>query len=117
MFISKTSLCNSVYGNTLYASRKNLNKMRKSLKMDFITLRKWYYENHMTLNPEECPYMIIGSKDPPHKIKLNNNEITSSNKEKLLGILLNSRLNFESHISSLCRKAGQKVNALASLKN
>ena len=48
---------------------------------------------------------------------LNNNKITSSNEEKLLGIFLDSKLNFESHIGSLCRKAGQKISALARLKN
>ena len=62
--------------------------------------------------------MVIGSKDLSHKIiMLNNNKITSSNEEKLLGIFLDSKLNFESHIDSLCRKAGNKINALARLKN
>ena len=49
---------------------------------------------------------------------LNNNEITGSNEKNLLGILLDSKLNFESHmISSLWRKAGQTVNVLARLKS
>ena len=63
--------------------------------------------------------MIIGSNDLSHKYKiiLNNNEITSSNEEKPLGILLASKLNFESHIGSFCKKAGQKINILSRLKN
>ena len=48
---------------------------------------------------------------------LNNSTITSSNEEKLLGIFPDSKLNFESHIASLCRKAGQKINTSARLKN
>ena len=42
---------------------------------------------------------------------LNNNEITSSNEEKL-GILVDSKPNFESHVSFLCRKAAQKIIVL-----
>ena len=34
----------------------------------------------------------MGSKELSHEIMLNNNEITSSNEEKLLGILLDSKL-------------------------
>ena len=38
-------------------------------------------------------------------------------RKNLLGIFLDSKLNFESHEGSLCRKAGQKINALVRLKN
>ena len=117
MFISKCSLCNYADDNTLYSTGKNLNRIRRNLEMEFMILHQWFHENHMTLNPGKCHYMVIGSRDLSHEIMLNNNKITSSNEEKLLGIFLDSKLNFESHIGSLCRKAGQKISALARLKN
>ena len=46
---------------------------------------------------------------------MNNNEIASSNEEKLLGILLDSKLNFGSHITSLCKKAAQKLSDIATI--
>ena len=52
--------------------------------------------------------MVIGDNEPFNKIILNNNEIASSNEEKLLGILLDIKLDFDSHITSLCKKTGQK---------
>ena len=61
--------------------------------------------------------MVIGSGDLSHEIMLNNSKIISSNEEKLLDIFLDSKLDSENHIASLCRKAGQKTNALARLKN
>ena len=48
--------------------------------------------------------MVISSKDLSHGIILNNNEITSPNPEKLLGILVDSKLNFENHIDPISEK-------------
>ena len=44
---------------------------------------------------------------------INEFEIESSKKEKLLGITIDTRLSFQHHITSLCRKASQKLHALA----
>ena len=71
----------------------------------------------MALNPGTCHYMAISNKKLSHEIMLNHNEVTSSNEEKLLCILLDSKLNFKSHIVSLCRRADQKINVLAGLRN
>ena len=112
MFISKCSLCNYATDQTLHSTGNDLQRIRRNIEMDSMILHQWFHEN-----PGKCHYLVIGSKDPPHKIMLNNNEISSSNEEKLLAIFLVMKLNFESHICSLFRKAGQNINALARLKN
>ena len=88
---------------TLYKSGKNMRKIKDDLEIDFMILNKWFHENQKVQNPGKCHYIVIGDDDPSHKIILNNNKIASSNEEKLLGILLDSRLNFDTHITSLCR--------------
>ena len=95
MFISKCNLFNYADYNTLYSTGKKLNRIRRNLEMEFMILHQWFHENHMTLNPGKCHYMVIGSRDLSHEIMLHNNKITSSNEEKLLGIFLDSKLNFE----------------------
>ena len=77
--------------------------------MDFMILHKWFHENHMVLNPDKCHYIVIGDDGPTQKITLINNEIVSFNEEKLLGILLDSKLNFDSHITSPLRKQAKKL--------
>ena len=79
----------------LYKLGKNMRKIKNDLEMGFMILHKWFHENHMVLNPGKCHYILIGDDDPSQKIILNNNEIASSNEEKLLGIFLDSNLNFE----------------------
>ena len=68
-----------------------MQKIKNNLEIDFMILHKWFHENHMVLNLDKYH---IGDDDPTQKIILNNNEIASSNEEKLMGILLDSKLNF-----------------------
>ena len=43
--------------------------------------------------------------------------ITKSAEEKLLGVTLDKNLDFKNHVNTLCRKAGQKLHALARISN
>ena len=50
-------------------------------------------------------------------INLNGTKLASSSYEKLLGIFIDHDLSFDKHIKSICRKAGQKLNALSRISN
>ena len=43
--------------------------------------------------------------------------INNSNEEKLLGIKIDTKLSFENHVSSLYKKASQKIHTLARIVN
>ena len=43
--------------------------------------------------------------------------INNSNEEKLSGIKIDTKLSFENHVSSLCKKASQKLHALTRIAN
>ena len=88
-----------------------------SLKINFLIIQKWLYENHMVLNPGKCHYLVLGNRSNSDTINLNGTKLASSSYEKLLGILIDCDLSFDKHIKSLCRKAGQKLNALAQISN
>ena len=49
----------------------------------------------------------------PLSVNISGSLIQESNEEKLLGLTLDRRLNFKNHVSNLCRKASQKLHALA----
>ena len=56
---------------------------------------------------------ILFSGNDNVSANIDNHTIISENKNELLGIILDSKLSFEDHINNLCKKASQKLNALA----
>ena len=46
-------------------------------------------------------------------VSIDNSYIESEDELVLLGITVDSNLTFENHINSICKKASQKLNALA----
>ena len=115
--INNGNLCNYADDNTLYSIGKSLNMVKESLKTNFLIIQKWFYKNHMVLNPGKCHYLLLGNKSNSNTINLNGMKLVSSSFEKLLGILTDRDLSFDKHIKSLCRKAGQKLHAQARISN
>ena len=47
--------------------------IRRNLEMEFMILHQWFHENHMSLNPGKCHYMVIDSRDLSHDIIMRKN--------------------------------------------
>ena len=57
--------------------------------------------------------MLFGSKSSSTSVNVGTSCIKQSDKEKLLGITLDKNLDFKCHVENICKKAGQKLHALA----
>ena len=75
----------------------------------------------MIVNPQKLQAMLLSKRKntitDDLTISINDVDIKSNNSVKLLGITLDNKLNFEKHISSICKSASCHLNALFSLKN
>ena len=65
----------------------------------------------MKSNTDKCHLLV--SSDESCTAKTEDFNIKNSTEEKLLGVKIDSNLSFEYHVTSLCRKTSQKLNALA----
>ena len=65
----------------------------------------WFKKKFLKGNADKC-HLITSSKTPVG-IEVANMTIMSEEKVKLLGIHIDNRLNFDYHISQLCKKAGK----------
>ena len=69
----------------------------------------------MSENPTKFQAIIInkcGRFSDLHKLKIDGKEITSEKFVKLLGIDIENKLNFETHIGKLCKKAVGQLNTI-----
>ena len=74
------------------------------------SLLNWFKENHMKANADKCHLLV--SSDESSTAKIEDFSIKNRTEEKLLGVKFDSNLSFENHVTSLCKKASQKLHAL-----
>ena len=68
---------------------------------------QWFIENIMIVNHDKFQAIIIDRKNQqnnPTSIKINDINITSENSLRLLGLEIDSKSNFDKHITQLYKK-------------
>ena len=113
--IATENMCNYADDNTIWTVGKNVDDIIYKLETEVAALNKWFKDNSLLLNEDKCNFMIFEHKQTRTEkanIKIGNATIEKTKKAKLLGITLDSKLNFEEHIKNLCKEAGKKINAL-----
>ena len=77
---------------------------------------KHYYNgskiNRMKAKPDNYHLLIHNTKES-FQIMIGNETVRNSKYEKLLGVKVDHELNFNENVSSLCKKASQKPNAVS----
>ena len=101
--------------NTPYNFNFNLDNIISNLEKSTNSLLNWFRENHMKANADKCHLLV--SSDERCTAKIEDFSIKNSTEEKLLGVKFDSNLSFEGHVTSLCKKASQKLHALARISH
>ena len=97
--------------STIYNSSENIDDVILSLQESSKQLFKWFSDNKMKSNSDKC-HLIVSTNDTT-EIQIGDFVIKSSSTEKLLGVNIDCKLNFDSHVKHLCNKANKKLRALA----
>ena len=95
-----------------------MTELLEILRKEFKTAINWLKTKNMIVNPAKFQSMILSSKKGLSKSVLNINgmELTKESSVKLLGIEIDNKLNFEKHISNICKKASSQLNAIYKLQ-
>lgn len=107
-------LANYADDNTLSYSNPDFEMGKQILETEAESLVDWFEENGMQANPGKFQSVVFSTKNenPVPSFNIKGVSIPCTTDVKLLGVDIDSKLNFSKHVSSICRKAGQQLNAL-----
>ena len=74
-------------------------------------ISQWFINNNLKANAVKLYLFLSPCKE--QRITVENYVIKSSGVEELLGVTIDSNLNFKEHILSLCKKANRKLHAFS----
>ena len=115
--ITLSQVCNFANGNTLCNSNKELEIVFRNLESDLNNVLAWFNINSLKVNPGKFQFVVLGTKeDDPFVLNIDKNKIKSSTKVTLMGVKIDKKLKFKSHIEELCRKATYKLHALRRIR-
>ena len=97
--------------NTPYSVGKSQCDLETKLKKASVKLFKWFHENDLKANQGKCHF--LSSLDTNKKFSLSACILENTNSQKLLGVTIYRRLNFDKHVTNLSDKASKKIQALA----
>ena len=83
-------------------------------QMDLI---RWFQDNYLKMNEDKCHLLITNQEEESKIAHIGDEIIKNSQSNKLLGITIDNEINFNKHVSTLCKKVNLKLHALARVAN
>ena len=115
LFVEKATLFNYADDNSLSYSHRNIKNLKETLEKESEGLIKWFHLNKLKANPEKFQAIVVGNmkSDAETSFNIGNIKIESEETVKLLGVTVDSSLNFNCHIQNLCKKISRQINVLS----
>ena len=112
--VENSQVCNFADDNTIYSCEDSIDNILRSLKGDIDNALKWFKDNRMVANPDKFQVIFMGlEKGQKVSLEINGQPIKTTEEVKLLGITIDSKLQFHNHVEGICKKASQRVKAFS----
>ena len=73
------------------------------------SLAEWFFNNFLVLNSDKCHFMTLGTPNTLPNFKCKNITIKTSASKKLLGVIIDNKLEFTVHLSTVSKEANLKL--------
>ena len=102
--IDNCGVASDADNNTPCTSDFNLNEVIQKLELITNNLFEWF-----KAHADKCHLLV--TRDADVTAKIGEFDVKNSREEKFLGVKVDTKLSFENHVSSLCKKVSQKLHA------
>ena len=97
--------------NTSFFVDNDLDEVIFKLQSASKALFQWFADNQIKANPDKCHF--ICSSNLKTSIMIENHQIHNKTCEKLLGVIFDSKLTFQTLIDNICKKATYKLSDIS----
>ena len=109
--MNETDFASYADDNMPYRTANTIDEVIHSLEHDSMMFSQWFSDNQVKANISKC-HLLVNKKNKV-TIRIGGMEIKNSEYEMLLGIKVDTKLNFNEHLNDIISKASRKVNALS----
>ena len=95
--------------------KENILQVLKEIEDTSACIFNWFSANYFKANPKKSHFLLISNEEV--NLNLDDLLIKNSKSEKLLGINMDNFFTFNKHVSGLCKKASQKLHAIARISS
>ena len=116
-FINKATLSNYADDNTLSHNHTDVQVLKQTLELESSTLIRWFEDNQMQANPDKFQAISIGkaTTEKLTSFHIEGFDLDCEESVKLLGVEIDSLLNFDKHVTDICKKVAKQINVLSRL--
>ena len=94
--------------------------LQKKANIEIENIRKWLFANKLTLNVDKSKFMIISRRrDANHSfsLKINGEAVGRCSTYKYLGLIIDDKLDWKSHVNYICKKVSKACGILSKLRH
>ena len=117
-----TTPCMYAHDTQIFSSSYDANELVVKLNSDLAQVHNWRIKNKLQMHSSKSKLMFIGSsyilnnRNTEQTVVVNNIPVQRTDTHKCLGVQIDEKLRWDSHIDMICKKANAGIGAMRRIK-
>lgn len=100
----------------VYYIGENAEECFEKISFDIDKLCIWFQMNKLKINIDKTKCLIINGRIGNNSLKIDNETLQFVNEIKYLGVVIDDKLDFKSHVDYICKKIAKKIHFFSCIR-